>query len=173
MWATRAGRHGIQLFVLLLFLGALMIAPLYWPTVTTGDGTKPFLSPYRCAAKKIRVVSHRGVDVDVIGPRPTTSSAIEMLLAQGISSFDLDLFWTLNGNNGDIYVGHPPSLRNIWRLTSDVHLIPFSELDQASQPDGLLRLADLLFVLADHRRALGQVTKHSAADSELLAPPRP
>ena len=110
-----------------------------------------------CAVTPVpRVVSHRGVDEDVAGPGvPVTAASVSNLLNSGITSFDVDLFWAAD-SGADLFVGHPPSLRKRWRLDADVCDTPIAVLRQRAQSDGgLLRLADLLRILAGHRRSLG------------------
>ena len=102
------------------------------------------------------MVSHRGVDEDVAGAAPSTKRSITALLDAGISSFDVDLFWTFDDKN--LFVGHPPSLRKLWRLKGEVHETTLAVLRQRAEPDGVLSLSDMLRILAGRRRALGQVS---------------
>ena len=131
-----------------------MLALSMWPSMNTDTQA---VTP--CGRKPPRVVSHRGVDEDTAGgTAPSTAKRLHALLALGITSFDVDLFWAADDGGKELYIGHPPSLRKLWRLAADVHVTPLAQLKQASHPDGLLRLADMLRILAGYRNTLGQVS---------------
>jgi hypothetical protein len=148
-------RIGVRALALLGTL-LLLVASSLWPASTVTEQHVPASSP--CAHRVPRVVSHRAVDEDRAGPAPSTAARMAALLEAGVTSFDLDVFWADDGGGRDLYIGHPPSLRRLWRLDADPPSVRPAALLAAAQPDGLLRLADALRLLAGHRRGLGQIS---------------
>ena len=146
---------------LLVALGVLLALSL-WPTSSASQQQDVVATASMCThpRRPPRIVSHRGVDEDQAGGvAPSTAARLQALLGVGITSFDVDLFWVADDDGGDeLFVGHPPSLRTLWGLAADVHAIPLATLRQRSLPDGLLRLADMLRIFADHRNKFGQVS---------------
>ena len=112
-----------------------------------------------CRVVVPRVVSHRGVDEDEHGPAPSTLPQIEKLLDEGFGSFDLDVFWSGDTSAASLFIGHPPSVRQLWQLGDEVHATSLATLRAKSQSTGgLLTLSDLLDVLARRRAVVGQVS---------------
>lgn len=148
---AQTSRRGSRLLALLATL-LLLLASSLWP------GQHVDTPSMVCVRHRTpRVVSHRGVDEDASGAVPTTIHTVTALLESGVTSFDLDLFWAASAE-GELYIGHPPSLRKLWQLNEDVHALPLTTLSQKAQPHGLLRLRDLLRTLAGRRRSLGLVS---------------
>lgn len=161
-WATDANRRALRLLILLTVLALLLAIPM-WPSPSSLEqGTSLTLdsdAPCTVRHKLPRVVSHRAVDEDQAGgAAPSSAKWLRALLDAGITSFDVDLFWAADDGGAELFVGHPPSLRNMWSLAAEVNLTPLSELKQHAHPDGLLRLVDMLRILAGHRNALGQLS---------------
>ena len=143
--ATRVGR-----WITLLVVLALLLFSGIRRSATTVTST--------CRLTLPRVVSHRGVDEDEHGPAPSTLPKIGALIDDGIGSFDLDLFWADDGGGTTLFIGHPPSLRKMWKLADEVHATPLDTLRTRAQPDGLLRFTDLLALLARRRADVGTVS---------------
>ena len=139
MGATRIGRWA----ALLSICGMMLFSGLFGSTTSTISAT--------CRLAVPRIVSHRGVDEDELGAKPSTLARIVALIDDGFSSFDLDLFWAADKDLASLFVGHPPSLRKLWGLTDEVHATPLATLRTRSQPDGLLPLHELLALLARRR----------------------
>ena len=145
--ATRIGRWTSLLSILAL----LLFSGLSRYSGSSASST--------CRLSLSRVVSHRGVDEDEHGPVPSTLSQIERLLDDGFGSFDLDVFWAADTSVTSLFIGHPPSLRKQWHLDDEVHATPLETLQAKSQSQGgMLRLSDLLGMLARRKADVGQVS---------------
>ena len=163
---SRRALRLIALFALLAFLLAFSLVPssattTTVPEVTSAGGSDGTSASPPCKRRAPRVVSHRGVDQDdhAGAAFPSTLGSIQRLLDEGIGSFDLDLFWPADDHGKDLFVGHPPSLRQRWRLEDELHATTLAHLERVAKPDGgLLRLADLLQLLARRRGAVGLVS---------------
>ena len=162
LWASLAAnfhRRGLRLLGLLIVLGLLLASSLWPSPVQEPPVTMARATP--CLHRHSpRVVSHRGVDEDSAGgTAPSTAQRLRALLDAGITSFDVDLFWAADdGMRGELFVGHPPSLRKLWALPSEVHLTSAAELRQHAHPEGLLTLTEMMRILTGHQQTLGQVS---------------
>ena len=140
-------------------LATLAVAGLCFTLLASGP-----LSAASCARIVPRLISHRGYDAD---QSPSlTLSTIQDLIDSGIGSFDVDLWWS--SDRPDLFVGHPPSLRALWKLASDLPDTPFAVVSAASVADvaprergrqsQLVSLEELLGVLRAKQSAIGQVS---------------
>lgn len=110
-----------------------------------------------CTRHMPLVYSHRGFDAAEALYDVTTRRSLADLLDEGLRAFDLDLFWTLDDPEGNMFVGHPPSLRQLWQLEADLVRTPLRELQERKDVK-LLPLPDLLRLLSRRQRALTQVS---------------
>jgi glycerophosphoryl diester phosphodiesterase len=135
-------RRALRLLALLALLAFLLATSLWSPS----SAAPP------CMARRVpRVVSHRGVDEDAVGPAPATARSVSALLDDGIGSFDVDLFWAADEYD-NLFVGHPPTMRKLLRLEDELHAVPLATLRERARPlGGLLRLSELLRLLAARR----------------------
>lgn len=105
-----------------------------------------------------RLISHRGFDADA--NTGATAKTVASLIDQGISSFDVDLFWLSSTSPGasPLFVGHPDSLRRLWQLPLALPDTSFDELRKSEHASHLFPFEELLLVLRAHRGLTGQTT---------------
>jgi len=108
-----------------------------------------------CLLHSPKVTSHRGFDASDVSIKVTSAETIRSLVAAGVRSFDLDLFWTADPEVG-FFIGHPPSVLSLWRLAGPLSQTPLATL-RAGGP-ALLAFDALLGLIRELEPSLDEVS---------------